>query len=111
MSVKTQGQQDRVCCRACAETGVPELGWFIPFGDLMVPSSSVPPRSYSRIRDDGMTERRHDDGSRGRRYATGRVPFGWKDRPGRRRVWIVVSFIMLGIWESQHNNYWVLAFR
>jgi hypothetical protein len=56
-----------VCCRAnMEETGVPGLGRFIPFGDLMVSSSSAARErglSYFRIRHDGTRERRYDDGS------------------------------------------------
>lgn len=41
MRVGVEGQQGRMCCRAYTETGVPELGYIIPFGDLMVSSSSA----------------------------------------------------------------------
>lgn len=89
-----------VYCRAnMEETGVPGLGRFIPFGDLMVSSSSAERGlSYSRIRHDGTRVRRYDDGLENL--------CDWQRSIGRRVQFLCSTY---NAWdkESQHSSTWV----
>src|SRR5690349_14588410 len=90
-----------VCCRAnMEETGVPGLGRFIPFGDLMVSSSSAE-REVCLIFESDTMGRGNEDTMMG----LGNL-CDWQSSVGRRVQFLCSSY---NAWdtESQHNSIWV----